>query len=102
MDITDYKELFIETWCTDTSTVSLGLTSRTSAWLYENTGPYVQQSVKGGPESPDHIQCNISSNKGEWYLSIQRLYTNSTKYNFCNINGIRLYGITYSYTNRGI
>lgn len=54
-----------------------------------------------GPDTVKNINLDISEVTGNYYLAIQEILTNGQA-SSCNFNSGELFGITYSYTNRGI
>ncbi|CCY46890.1 unknown [Firmicutes bacterium CAG:822] len=112
VDITEYSNLYIDTWCTDgNTTMMLGITQETNIWVQNtngdnfgtNGGTYLSKGgITTNASSTERISCNIEKFTGEWYIGVQRLYTNSYNSHYCNINRIGLTGMTYSYENRGV
>ena len=89
----------------------LGITQETNIWVQNtngdnfgtNGGTYLSKGgITTNASSTERISCNIEKFTGEWYIGVQRLYTNSYNSHYCNINRIGLTGMTYSYENRGV
>lgn len=112
IDITDYSTVYIDTWCTSVNnTMMVGITQSTNRWIHttdgsnsgEAGGTYVQKgNITTNYSITERLSCNIEKYTGEWYLGMQRLYTDSYNANYCNINRVALTGTTYSYNNRGV
>ena len=105
IDVTDYSTLYMDTWCTDSLTyMQIGITKNRNLWMYEATeiAENVGYNITTNASSPQRISVPISGYSGDWYVNIQRLYTNSTNNHYCNVNEVGFIGMTYSYTNRGL
>lgn len=112
VNITEYSAVYIDTWCTATNTTMMvGITQNRNTWMsHPNGGTYddkvgvhVQKgNVTTNASANERISCNIEKYTGDWYIGVQRVYTNSNNSNYCNINRVGLTGMTYSYKNRGV
>ena len=111
VDLTDYDHIYIDTWCSDSKTTMIvGMTKSRSTWMSSPTGAdnadggtfTGYSTISSNSSAATHIQCNTKNYTGNWYIAIQRLYTNSQAFNYCNVNTVGLGGTTYSYTKRGL
>lgn len=112
VNITDYSTLYIDTWCTDgNTTMMLGITQEPNVWIQNTNGEnfgstggtyFSKSGITTNASANERVSCNIEKFTEEWYIGVQRLYTNSYNGHYCNINRIGLTGMTYSYNNRGV
>ncbi len=107
IDVTDYSKVSIITWCTDRATMMVGITKNRNTWMVSPTG---QINADGGVYTSGvsssmaeriSISCDIQKYTGNWYIGVQRLYTNGLSA-YCDVDNVLLTGTTYSYTNRGV
>lgn len=94
----------MDAWCTDNTktTMMLGISKNRSEWLH-GVASRVQKYPMNSYYPRDSIQLNIENYSGNYYISIQRLYTTvSNTKNSCNVDIVYLKGITYSYANSGL
>ena len=107
-NLTDYSTLWLYYSPTNfgtavgTGTVMLATIPQSqgnSAWVH---GQSARTSATVPNDRVDReMNLNISSLTGNYYLGVQLLSTNG-KYYAVDYKGMRLYGTTYSYTNRGV
>ena len=112
IDIIDYSDVYISTWCYVDSqqTMMVGITKGRFTWMSSPTGNDNSDGGTFAAESPittdaqysERVVCDIRNYTGNWYIGVQRVYTNSYNSYYCNANQVSLIGRTYSYTNRGL